>query len=273
MECDLVALREFVPSAVAALPLASSVAEQAAGRQVTLATVLPGAVASLVRKVAAAGGGEEAEEAFVALQLAVASDNPARDLAAATQWVLDAAPGASLPRASASAETPPLKEIIDADRPLDITVHNDFNWWIPEGSEPAAEVAAAVKRANEVIMPSARLSVEGVSAAWWVDAGEKAHLRWVRPEGEEALMRALARLHARGELTLGEGSRFAGSFRAHGVLVPVFDLDPEPHHEEWLAPTVTLQERLLDALADETPLDSAERRSRDGIIGRQVTLR
>uniref|UniRef100_UPI002454996F DUF5926 family protein n=1 Tax=Nocardia wallacei TaxID=480035 RepID=UPI002454996F len=41
-ECDLVALREFVPSATATLKLSAEVAAQ---RPVTLATVLPGAVA------------------------------------------------------------------------------------------------------------------------------------------------------------------------------------------------------------------------------------
>ncbi len=40
-ECDLVALREFVPSATATLKLSAEVAAQ---RPVTLATVLPGAV-------------------------------------------------------------------------------------------------------------------------------------------------------------------------------------------------------------------------------------
>ncbi|WP_280389677.1 DUF5926 family protein, partial [Nocardia wallacei] len=42
-ECDLVALREFVPSATATLKLSAEVAAQ---RPVTLATVLPGAVAA-----------------------------------------------------------------------------------------------------------------------------------------------------------------------------------------------------------------------------------
>ncbi|MBB3038000.1 DUF5926 family protein [Hoyosella altamirensis] len=268
-ECDIVALREFVPSAVAPLPLAASAGESAGDRDLKLATVLPGAVASLVRTV----GDPGVDEAYVALQLAAHTDNPGRDLAAATQWVLGATPGSSLTQATPSSDTPALADILDADSLLDITVHNDFNWWIPEGSEPAAEVAAAVQRANEVIMPSARLAADGIVAAWWVDAGEKAHLRWVRPEDEEALMRALARLHARDELTLGEGSRFAGSFRAHGLLVPVFDLDPESHHEEWVQPAVALQKRLLEALADDAPLNTAERRSRDGLIGRQVTLR
>ena len=43
-ECDLVAMREFLPSATAPLPLRDT-----GGRTVTVATVLPGASAALVR--------------------------------------------------------------------------------------------------------------------------------------------------------------------------------------------------------------------------------
>ena len=46
---------------------------------------------------------------------------------------------------------------------------------------------------------------------------------------------ALARVSAVGELTLGEGTRFAGMFRAHGLLVPVWDLPHDPPAEEWEA--------------------------------------
>ena len=83
-----------------------------------------------------------------------------------------------------------------------------------------------------------------MDAAYWVDAGQKAHLRWVRPEPEEELLTAMARLSARGELDLGDGSRFAGSFRAHGLLVPVWDLDREMHAREWDGPAAALGERL-----------------------------
>ncbi|GGC64564.1 hypothetical protein IEU95_11285 [Hoyosella rhizosphaerae] len=263
-ECDLVALREFVPSATAPLPLVSN----EAGRSVTLATVLPGAVAALVRDQS----GDTPPECFVGLQLAVHSGNPARDVAVATEWVTTATPGTSLSQATIDAESPNIADVIAADKLLDIEVHGDFNWWLANGSS-TGELPAAVQRANELIMPSARLDADGIVAAWWVDAGEKAHLRWVRPEDEDSLMRAMARLHAREHLTLGEGSRFAGSFRTHGLLVPVFDLDPDRHHEEWVSAASTLQERLEEALNDDSAFTLAERRARDGIIGRQVTLR
>lgn len=86
-------------------------------------------------------------------------------------------------------------------------------------------------------------------------------------------MAALSRVHAAGGLHLGDGSRFAGSFRTHGLLVPVFDLDPERHPDEWVAPTAEFGARLDEALAVDGPLTAAERRSRDGLRSRQVTLR
>ncbi|TSE00793.1 hypothetical protein FOS14_07240 [Skermania sp. ID1734] len=256
-ECDLVALREFVPSATA--PLAGR-----DGRKIVLATVLPGAVAALVRE-------ENGEPVgYVGLQVQAQSDDPAADLAAAATWAQTAAPGDSLAAADPTSGAA-LRDVLDPDADLEVTVHQDFNWWIPEGVEPAPDVAATVQRANELIMPSARL--DGLRAAWWVDAGEKAHLRWVRPESEDDLMLALARLHASGGLHVGEGSRFAGSFRTHGLLVPVFDLDPERHPVEWTAPAAEFGERLTAALQVQDPLTAAERRSRDGLRSRQVTLR
>ncbi|WP_280368477.1 DUF5926 family protein [Nocardia wallacei] len=265
-ECDLVALREFVPSATATLKLSPDVSAE---RPVTLATVLPGAVAALVR------AGDE-PTGFVAAQVQFQSDDPAADLAAAVLWTQSAEPGASLPAAAESeSSAPALTEVLDPGASLDLTVHQNFDWWVPAGVTPDPQVAATIEQANQAIMPSDRLELgaDAVGAAWWVDAGEKAHLRWVRPEDEDALMLALARVHAAGGLQLGEGSRFAGSFRTHGLLVPVFDLDPERHANEWVVPATEFGARLAQALASDTPLTSDERRSRDGLRSRQVTLR
>ncbi|MDQ3788739.1 MAG: SEC-C domain-containing protein [Actinomycetota bacterium] len=259
-ECELIALREFVPSATS--PLALSVDTD---RTVTLATVLPMAAAALVR----ADG-----SAFVGLQVQTRSSDVSRDLARALRWALDANPGDVLPVVGPETEEGDrerLQDMVDVKAELDPTLHSDFSWWLPEGEEPAGEVALSLERANQAIMPTERIG----PAAYWVDAGDRAHLRWVRPEPEEQLLFALARLHARGELGLGEGSRYAGSFRAHGLLVPVWDLDRELHAREWTKPTEELGTRLDEALAslEKTPLTSEERRARDGLIGRQVTIR
>ncbi|NEW29896.1 DUF5926 family protein [Nocardia cyriacigeorgica] len=264
-ECDLVALREFVPSATATLKLSPGAAAE---RSVILATVLPGAVAALVR------AGDE-PTGYVGVQVQAEGENPAADLAAAILWTQSAEPGESLPAAASVEGGPTLADVIDPGAALELTVHQDFDWWVPEGVEPDPQVAATIEQAKQAIMPSDRLDLgaDAIGAAWWVDAGEKAHLRWVRPEPEDDLMLALARLHASGGLHLGEGSRFAGSFRTHGLLVPVFDLDPERHAAEWAAPAVEFGARLAQALASDAPMSAEERRSRDGLRSRQVTLR
>ena len=92
-------------------------------------------------------------------------------------------------------------------------MHSGFDFWIEgSGAEPTADVDASLERANASVVPTARLT--GVDAAYWCRIGTKEHLRWVLPHDEEPLLDALARLHARGEDTLGEGTRLIGTFRA-----------------------------------------------------------
>jgi uncharacterized protein DUF5926/SEC-C motif-containing protein len=260
-ECELIALREFVPSATVELPLA-----EPGERTVTLATVLPMAAAALVRTDGVA---------YVGLQVQTRSSDVSRDLARAIEWVQNAEPGDVLPIVGPDADSDPkatrLQDLIDPKAALEPALHTDFAWWMPEDADTSGEVALSLERANEAIMPTDRIG----PAAYWVDAGDKAHLRWVRPEPEEQLLAGLARLSARGELGVGEGSRYAGSFRAHGVLVPVWDLDPELHAREWTKGVEELGKRLDAAVAslDKEPLSGEERRARDGLLGRQITLR
>lgn len=251
MEADLVAMQEFIPSATAPLQLKD-------GSTVTLCTVLPGAVAALRR---------EDGEALVALQVAAHSHNPGRDLAHTLSWVTAAAPGETLGSAAADGSQPEITELIDPDTQLDITVYNDFSWWIPEGGAVDPQYAHTLKQANDSLMPSAAAGL-----GWWIDAGDKAHIRWVRTDAEEPLLQALARVSAAGKLHLGEDTKFAGVFRTHGVVVPVFDLDPTAAPEEFVAPLAQLDETLKAAFSDE-PLTAAERRKLENIKSRQVTIR
>ncbi len=262
-ECDLVALREFVPSATARLHLAGPDA-----REVLLGTVLPLACPALVREA----GTDTAELGMLGLQVQqAASGDLSRDLGAALAWALTAVAGQSLTAVDPAAERPRLQDLLVCEGELDITVHDNFDWWVPPGAPADADVAVSLERATAAIMPTA--PIVGVRGAWWVDAGEKAHVRWVRPEDEDLLMPALARVHAAGALTLGEGSRFAGSFRAHGLLVPVFDVDREMHAQEWTDAVAALGAALDFALTDDGPMTPAQRHSRDGLRARQVTIR
>ena len=257
-ETELIALREFVPAASAPLTLIDPPSDD---RTVTLASVLPGAAAALTRSDGSI---------LLGMQVQTHSGDLSRDLAAALEWALDAEPSSVLSvtgRASIGAR---YGDLI-VDEPIDVTVYDDFSWWLEETPEAGGEVAASLERANAAIMPTAR--VAGLTGAYWVDAGDRAHLRWVRPEDEQPLMAALARLAVAEQLDLGEGSRYVGSFRAHGRLVPVWDLDRDAHPSEWDAPTLAFAERLQTALDVDAPLSDAERRARDGILGRQFTLR
>lgn len=257
-ETELIALREFVPSATAPLTLVDA-GEDAP--TVTLASVLPGAAAALTRSDGAV---------LLGMQVQTHGGDLARDLAVALEWALAAEPSSVLPVVGRATLGPRLGDLI-VNEPLQVTVHDDFAWWLETEPEKGSEVAVSLERANAAIMPTAR--VAGQVGAYWVDAGERAHLRWVRPEDEPVLMNALARLAAAGELDLGEGSRYVGSFRAHGRLVPVWDLDRDAHPGEWDAPTLAFAERLDKALAVDEPLTADQRRARDGILGRQFTLR
>ncbi|TFV53801.1 DUF5926 family protein [Blastococcus sp. TF02A_35] len=257
-EADWVALRELVPAATAKLTTAD-------GRQVTLASVLPGGAPALVR----ANG-----EILVGAQLATSSDDVSRDLGTALAAALEAPKGAPVdpgPIGGAGSAGPRLQEVLDLSAPLDVVVHDSFDFWL-EGTEPGAAARAGLTQANEAILPTVRL--EGLEAAYWVRPGnERAHLRWVRPEPEEQLLDALARLSAAEQILLGEGTRYAGAFRAHGLVVPVWDLPADTPAEEWAGPAAEFQARLEKALAVTTPLDADERRARAGLLSRQITLR
>jgi hypothetical protein len=257
-EADWVALRELVPAATATLRTTD-------GRDVTLASVLPGGTPALVR----ANG-----EILLGVQMQASSDDASRDIGTALAAALEAPAGAPVdpgPIGGAGSAGPRLQELLDLSAPFEVAVHDDFGFWL-EGTDPGAAALAGLEHANEAILPTVRLA--GLDAAYWVRPGnERAHLRWVRPEAEEPLLDALARLSAAEQLTLGEGTRYAGAFRALGLVVPVWDLPADTPAQEWVTPAAEFQTRLEQALAVTEPLTSDERRARAGLLSRQITLR
>lgn len=260
MEPDLVALQEFVPSAVAQV--------EVNGTPVELVTVLPGAGAALVRPE------DQGGQRLVALQVQSHSHNPGRDLAYALSWVLDAEPGESLQSTVADGSQPELASLLDASSTLTIEEHSDFNWWFPEGAAVPPEIRQALSRANDAVLPSEKIQVDLPGSIWWVNpGGGKAHIRWVRPEDNEAqMLTALARIAAAGELHLGEGTRFAGAFRTHGVVVPVWDLDPSVDAASYADALTTLNAKIEAEYTNDAQLSADERKQLDNIKSRQVTI-
>ena len=259
-ECDWVAMREIVPAATAALTLAG----EHAGTSATLATVLPLAWPGLRR---------EDGEVMVGLQVAGSSTDPNRDVAAALLSAIEAEPGSPVAPGGLPGPGPRLEDVLDATAPLNVTVHSGFEFWLDglEDGSGSSDVAASMERANEAAVPTERLSM--VEAAYWCRIGDRSHLRWVLPYDEGPLLDAMARLKATGREGLGEGTRFVGSFRAHGLLVPVWDLAEGTTAEDVEDPAHDYAERLGEALAETAPLDEDARRARSGLLSRQVTLR
>lgn len=263
-EPQLVALQEFVPSATAKLPL------KGFDRDVYVTSVLPGASAALIRDEEFGG------DAFVGLQVQSRTHNPGRDLAFALNWVKNNAPGATLVSTAADGSEPAITDLIDGDTPLEINVYQDFSWWMPEGAQVTPQVAQSLQVANDSVIESHQVGKDAiVGTAFWANAGGgKAHIRWVRPAADEnALLNGLARIAAREELNLGEGTKFAGVFRTHGLVAPVFDLDPEVAYDSYEA-ELTRVDKLIEAeLSNDAQLDAAERKQLENIKSRQVTLR
>jgi hypothetical protein len=251
-------MRELVPAATAALRTTD-------GRDVTLASVLPGGTPALVR----ANG-----EIVLGVQMQTSSDDVSRDIGTALAAALESPVGTPVepgPVGAAGSAGPRLQELLDLSAPFEVVVHDDFAFWL-EGAEPNAAALAGLEHANEAILPTVRLP--GLEAAYWVRPGnERAHLRWVRPEPEEKLLDALARLSASEQVLLGEGTRYAGAFRALGLVVPVWDLPADTPADDWIEPARAFQTRLEQALTVTEPLTSDERRARAGLLSRQITLR
>lgn len=257
-ECDWVALREIVPAATAGLTLTGEHAD----RVVVVATVLPMAMPALVR---------ETGEVYVGLQVPGGSGDASRDCADALLRALAAEPGTPIGPGPLPGPGPRLQDLLDPGRPLDVQVHEGFDFWLEGVQERSAEVTASMERANEAALPTARLT--SVQAAYWCRVRDREHLRWVLPYDEDALLDALARLHVAGADGLGEGTRYVGSFRAHGLGVPVWDVPSGTSAAALEEPAVALGGRLGEALADGSALTGAQRRARAGLSGRQFTLR
>jgi hypothetical protein len=257
-ECDLIALRELVPAATAPLRLADGVETD---RSVLLCTLLPMAAPALVR---------EDGTIWLALQVQHQFGDPSRDLAAVLERALEAEPGSMVGLTEPPGEGRRLQDML-VDEPLDVTVHEGFEFWISDVDDEGGALSASLESANAAANPTRRL--ESVEAAYWTNVGTKEHLRWVMPHDEEQLLTALARLHVRGKDVVAEDSRLVGMFRVHGVLVPVWDLPVGTGAEVLEKPAGQFAQDLDEALADESPLTSEERAARAGLANRQLTIR
>jgi hypothetical protein len=252
-ERDLVALREFVPSATAPLTVGA--------RTVLLGSLLPGAAPAMVR---------HSGEVWLGMQVRHGFGDPSRDLGAVLERALATDEPGVVGLVDPPGPGPRLQDLI-TDEPLEVSVHAGFDWWLGDVGEGDPDLTGALEQANGAVAPTVRLT--SVDAAYWVDAGSKEHLRWVLPQDESALLDALARLHAAGHDSIADGSKLVGMFRAHGLLTPVWDLPSGTGAAALEEPVAAFRGRLDEALADESELSAEGRAARSMLANQQVTLR
>jgi hypothetical protein len=252
-EVDWIALREFVPAGTADVTLTD-------GSTVRVCSLLPGAGAGLVRSDGQVWLGLQVEHNF---------GDISRDLAHVLELAAETEPGTPIAMDDPGVG-PRLQELVDPASAFEVTVHDGFDFWV-EGTD--AEGSDMIAQANEGMAPTTRLS--SVEGAYWVRVGEHRWLRWVLPHDESTMLDALARLQQRGEDRLGDGTRLLGSFRAHGLLVPVWEMDPAVTDgpEALEEPAVAFAARLEEALADTSDLTSEQRAVRNSLAHRQLTVR
>ncbi len=254
-EPDWVALHDLVPAATATLT------PKEEGRSVTLCTLLPMAWPALVRQNG---------EVLLGAQTQTSSADVARDLGDALARALVAEPGNPVPPRPLPPDAPHLADLIDVDRPLEVLIHTGFDYWLEDVEAADESARAGLERANEVATPTARLA--SVDGAYWMQLGERRQVRWVLPEDEAPLVDALARLQVAAGLELASGTRFLGSFRASGLVVPVWDLPEGTEVDEVEDAAAEFRARLDAALAEEAPLSGAGRRARESLRARQLTV-
>jgi hypothetical protein len=252
-EPDLVGLREFVAAATAPLAVGD--------RTVRLCTLLPMAAPAMVR---------DSGEVWLALQVRHSFGDPSRDLAAVLEKALATDEPGIIGLVDPPGPGPRLQDLV-GDAPLEVTVHDGFGFWLDDVAERDDAMVAALEEADAAAAPAARLT--SVEAAYWTDAGSKEHLHWIRREPESALVDALARLVAAGDASLVEGSKVVGMFRAHGLVVPVWDLPAGTGAEALEGPAAAFEEGLATALATTSDLTAQERAARSELANKQVTLR
>ena len=255
-EGDIVALREFVPGRHRSRSRCSD-----SDRTVLLCSLLPGASPAMVR----ADG-----TIWLGLQVQHSYGDPSRDLAAVLTKALDAEPNTVVGLTEAPGEGPRLQDLL-TDAPLEVTVHEGFDYWVADLEDTDGSVASALEQANGAAAPTV------ASPAWtrrtgppWATASTSAGC--CRTTRTASWTRSPACTPRQAE-RLVEGDRMIGMFRSHGVVAPVWDLPVGTGAEALEAPLAALATALHAAIDDDSALTSEERAARAGLTSRQLTIR
>lgn len=255
-ETELVAMREILPAA----SLQVSTASEYGAEEIYLVSMLPQMVGAFRRKDGVL---------LVALQTVMNSGDLSLDVADRIINGLKLQNGETFTQIEQPEPNICLADVLDLDSSKELELHEDFSYWISAEEAEQPDVKRAIAESKEQIIPTAQ--VPEIKGAFWTRM-QREFLRWVRPESQDAVLDALARLQYRHELSFDD-ARFVGAFRALGLLIPVFELPRGAEADELTAPLQKFSQIFEQEIASNEPLTAEERRAKAGIISRQVTLR
>lgn len=163
-----------------------------------------------------------------------------------------------------------LQDILDPDSLGEMVLEENFAFWLNPDEDWDEATRRALEENHNEIIPTVK--VEGVEGMYWCEMNRN-FVRYLSDVEESPLFDALARVQAAGKANLGEGSRFIGAFRACGIAIPVFELAEGVRAEDIVKEAGVLEEAIAAALKVKEPLTPEERRARQGMVSRQVTIR
>ncbi len=254
-EAELVAMRELLP--LATMP--ATLAKEHGSEEILIATILPQLAAALRR---------EDGMLLVAMQVATSSPDASLDLASRIIAGLKLKPGEFYHQTDLPERGPRLGGVVASFGELELFEEPAY-WMTPDEAEKP-ENREALEDVRSRLVPT--VEVEGCKGAYWCRMSRE-FLRWVRHEEPDAILDALARLRAARALNFDGAKKFAGAFRAYGLFIPVWELRRGVEADELPEALAEFEERFEEALASTDPLSYDEKRAREGLVSRQVTLR
>lgn len=258
-EVELVAMREIIPCAT----LTARTNADHGFVDFDFVTALPDGRGAMVR-----GDGR----ILVALQTRSNSGDLSHDAGAALLNAISAKQNGNEGLVDFDVRDPSerLQDILDPDSFGEMVLEENFAFWLNPDEDWDEATRRALEENHNEIIPTVK--VEGVEGMYWCEMNRN-FVRYLSDVEESPLFDALARVQAAGKANLGEGSRFIGAFRACGIAIPVFELAEGVRAEDIVKEAGVLEEAIAAALKVKEPLTPEERRARQGMVSRQVTIR
>lgn len=254
-EAELVAMRGLIP--LATLP--ATLTSEYGGENILIVTLLPDMLSAMRR---------EDGVLLVAMQTLTSTGDASRDVAARIIDGLELKAGDTYSQNDLPEPGPRLGDVVASFGDMELLSEPSF--WLTDEEAAKPESKEMLEQAATQVIPT--VEVEGCPKAYWCRMSRE-FVRWVRPEEPDQILDALARLRAARELEFEGAKKFAGFFRSYGMVIPVWELERGSEASDIQEALVAFGSKFEAALASTEPLTFDEKRARQGIASRQVSLR